>query len=619
MGPIGEVGSAAEKNSGRRPVNFKLPLLNKLLGMALITVILCSIPSLSGIKTMAKMKKTVETLNSNALPSVVLLGEMESSINLMDRNTVFSVMIGMQQAAGSQGPGQPAPAGEGGQPAAEEKTAGSEDGAPQKATTPQDSKPAIQANAEHIDALVAEYENNYLDAADQEAFLAFKANWVKFRDNVLAITGIRNASGQSSENTGQLYALTLDGISKLRETNSVQAAELVAASADQQETGRSTAIAIMVITVLLGLLGTYLLTRSITKPLSRIVGQVKTVTHGNLQVEPLNVRNRDEVGELASDFNQMCASLRTLMTTVVDNSHLVSSTSEQLTASAEQTSTAAEQIAVRAGELAEGAREQLSRISTTTGTALDVSKRVSGISENFHAVAGLIAETQEKARQGNGVVQSTVNRMKEVQEKVVQSSESANIVGQKTSEIGEITSLIQEIASQTNLLSLNAAIEAARAGEQGRGFAVVAAEVGKLANQSEEATRKISALLADLSSSGVQLTQTMKDSVDSLTSGMVYVEKAGESFSEIVDSVEQVGAEAAKAAEEAKSVNADTLRMVASMEEIARIAERASESTETVAAVVEETMASMQEVSAGSSMLSKMADGLNEAVSIFKV
>ncbi|MBB3114068.1 methyl-accepting chemotaxis protein [Paenibacillus phyllosphaerae] len=601
---------------------FRLTLARKLIGMSLVIVILCSISSVIGNRIMHEQKISVETLGSTALPSVVLLGNLESNINLLDRHSVFSLLGTMMSPPSQDTPkdkpvdGQP-PAADDAQP-----SAGESNDQP-KGDTFGDTTQSIKDTVANIEKDIKDYQDHYLTAGvETEIFNAFYTAWTGYRDNVMFNSGSSTdvPQGEAKQaNTGDLYAAALESISKLKKQNISDAEALLEHSQNRTETGSLTHMLSAIISVVIALLGAYLISRSITKPLSAIVKQVKLVTSGDLMVNPLVVKNKDEIGELATDFNEMSQSLRTLMTTVKENSILVASTSEQLTASAEQTTSATEQISDNASELADGAKEQLERVSTTTETAVGVSNKVDTITKSFTKVATLITEAQDKAVKGNSVITSTVTQMRGAHEKVTHSAEAVNILAHKSAEINQITSMIKEIASQTHLLSLNAAIEAARAGDHGKGFAVVASEVGKLANQSEDATKKITDLVNEIIRSTNQVMSSMKDGVQSLSDGMDYMEDAGLSFSEIVGSVEEIGMEAEYAVKAVNSVNDNTVSMVASIHEISEIAERATKNTQTVASVVGQTMASMEEVSAGSKMLSRMADDLNQAVAKFKV
>lgn len=592
---------------------FKVTLARKLIGMVLIIVILSSISSIIGNRIMDQQGGNVRSIGANALPTVELLGDLESNINLLDRHSVFSVLGKLMPAEQKSAEKQESAANPG--DIGESQTEADP-------TSFDDTAKLITDTVANIESDIKEYQDHYLEESEKEEFDAFYKAWVGYRDNVLFNSGITSdePEGDAAQaNTGDLYATALANISKLKDLNDAQAQALIEESKSQSDTGKMIHALAAVFSVIIALVGAYLVSRSITKPLSAIVKQVKLVTNGNLQVEPLVVKNKDEIGELAADFNEMSLSLRSLLSTVMENTLLVASTSEQLTASAEQTSAATERISVETAELADGANVQLNRISKTTDTARGVSQRVSSITDGFGKVANLIASAREKSVTGNTVITSTVSQLNFAHEKVAHSANAVNILAQKSAEINQISSIIKDIAAQTNLLSLNAAIEAARAGEHGKGFAVVAAEVGKLANESEEATKKITGLVTEIITSTNQVMLLMEDGVLSLSDGVNYMEEAGGSFSEIFESLQEIGDEAENAAEEAKSVNDDTLTMVTSIQEIAEIAERATANTQTVASVVEETMASMEEVTSSSNMLSKMADELNQAVAKFNV
>lgn len=598
---------------------FKFTIKSKLIGMSLLLMALSAASSGVGTGIMRSLGGTVQTMTDESLPAVVLLGSMQSQVNAMDRDSVLTALLSMTAgpgAAGASAQGQDAPpAGD----AARQKN-DAPDSQPGQETVAS-TRAGIQSKIAEIEKDLATYETNYLenDETEEIAKVAeFKQNWSAYKEAVMAASGI-TPGGTVPANISTLYANTLKLISELNAMNSEEAQALLDASRSKASAGTWTHLILGLLVLLVGIGGAVYLSRSITRPLLAIVKQVKSVTAGNLRVEPLAVKSKDEIGELAADFDGMCRSLRSTISTVIENALHVASTSEQLSASAEHTSAATERIAESAGELADGARIQLERVSATNATASGVSANIASITDRFNTVAALIAEAEDKASKGNAVIRSTIEQMRGVQEKVTQSSDSVTVLARKSEEISHITSLIKDISAQTNLLSLNAAIEAARAGEQGMGFAVVAGEVRKLANQSEEATKMITALVEEIISSTRQVMLSMNDGVQSLSVGMAHVDEAGTSFYDIASSVQQVGSEAKIAAGEAQSVTQHANAMAESINEIAEIADRATSSAQVVSGIVEGTMASMQEVSAGSATLAKMADGLSDAVSTFKV
>ncbi|MBB3110152.1 methyl-accepting chemotaxis protein [Paenibacillus phyllosphaerae] len=589
---------------------FRLTVSKKIIGMALSIVILCSAASVIGDLIIRNMSDSIKTMGSSSLPSVVILGNMESAVNRLDRNSVLHVMSQMTSLSAKNAP-------KAGPKDAPDSSAGEEN-------ISGDTAQAITDTVADMEKQIEAYQNNYLEAGSEtELFNTFYSSWTAYRDQVVANSGISKAASKSNgggqSNIGDLYEATLNGISALKDSNVNEAKLLLDQSEQQSNAGVITHAFAAVLSIVIAVLVSIFMAKSITKPLNRIVRQIKEVTNGNLMVAPLAAKSKDEIGELTTDFNKMSQSLRSLMSSVVENALLVASTSDQLTASAEQTSIATEQIAVSAANLAEGAESQLRQLSETSDTANGVSKRIASITRSFNTVSTLIDVSLDKAEKGNEVITTTFEQMREVQSKVTQSAASVTILNNKSAEINQITLLIKEIAAQTSLLSLNASIEAARAGEHGRGFAVVAAEVQKLAGQSDHATKKITELVDEVISSTNDVMLSIEEGVKALAVGMESVEEAGISFSEIVESVQGISSEAEQAIHETKSVNEDALTMAEAMKDIAVIAQRATKSTQTVASIVEETMASMEEVSAGSNMLSKMADDLNDTVSIFKV
>lgn len=566
---------------------FKLTLKKKLIGAALVLVIVLSLSSVMGIIKMSEMGRASDHVNNRSLPALILLQGMDKQITEIDRLTVRMIL-------------------------AEDPEARKKD--------QEELAKAIKSMEESVD----QYQSYTSTVEEKELFTNFYGQWAMYLRylNVVSAAMEENDKVMATmivHGNTAIYQTALDNVNQLRALNEQYATDAADLSNRSYQSGKILMISLTLISTILGVVGSLLLAQSFTKPILKIVEQVKLVTKGNLQVEPLQIRSKDEVGELAADFNVMCESLSNLLKEVVENSLLVASTAEQLTASAEQTSTASEQIAISATSVAEGSQTQLAGIAETLNISVDVSKSVEKITERFGKVAGLSTQAQEKAHNGQAIITSTVSQIRDVHSKVTQSAEVVNILGEKSAEISQISALISDIAAQTNLLSLNAAIEAARAGEHGQGFAVVAHEVRKLAAQASQATGKISALVNEITLRTNEVVVSMNEGVHSLNEGMVLVDEVGTVFSEIVNAVEEVSGEVDNAAMEAKAVSGGTVSMVESMKKIAEISERATDATQTVAAVVEQTTASMEEVSAGANMLAKRAEEMNQTVSVFKI
>lgn len=212
-------------------------------------------------------------------------------------------------------------------------------------------------------------------------------------------------------------------------------------------------------------------------------------------------------------------------------------------------------------ELAAGAREQ-------SGQAIDVAAAVEEMASNIIETANSAQKTSEFAQSngqlatdGQQTVQNTIAKMRHIAEVVHESQQTVQRLGDAGTSIGEIVSVISDIADQTNLLALNAAIEAARAGEQGRGFAVVADEVRKLAERTTVATKQIRDMITSIQKETAEAVKQMQQGSKEVEQGIAMADNAGEALKQVVQSaghmVELVSSIAGAAQEQ--SLTSDTI------------------------------------------------------------
>jgi len=267
----------------------------------------------------------------------------------------------------------------------------------------------------------------------------------------------------------------------------------------------------------------------------------------------------------------------------------------------------------------DGVNNKLSGVETTAGSAKQVSMHMEKITTDIQKVTEGSLRTSEKAAAGDNVVKKAINQMQSVGAKVTEASKVVNDLGGKSDEIGQIVSLITNIASQTNLLALNAAIEAARAGEQGRGVAVVADEVRKLAEQSSDAAGKIRGLVDEIQHETTNAVQTMSAGSIAVNEGISMVNSAGEAFKGILQGVNDFSLLTKAVADVVREVSISTEAIVDSVVDIANIPKEIASNLEGVVTGAEEQSISMEEIRRASSELAKMAMEFQTSVSVFKL
>jgi methyl-accepting chemotaxis protein len=188
--------------------------------------------------------------------------------------------------------------------------------------------------------------------------------------------------------------------------------------------------------------------------------------------------------------------------------------------------------------------------------------------------------------------------MESIKAKVGLSAQKVAEMGQRSEQIGAIVETIDDIASQTNLLALNAAIEAARAGEHGKGFAVVADEVRKLAEKSATATQEIAGLIKGIQYTVNEAVSAMDEGAAEVETGVARANESGQALADILDAAQQVSRQVEEIASAAQQMNASADELIGAMDSVSAVVEENTAATEEMAAQVEEVTASAQSLNA---------------------
>ena len=281
-----------------------------------------------------------------------------------------------------------------------------------------------------------------------------------------------------------------------------------------------TILTISILSIIIGVIIASLIGRNTGKAVQLISKITEQIAHRNLLVDPINIKNKDELGLLAKNVNQMAENLRTIIQQVSRTSGQVAASAEELTANTEQTNSTTSQVTTSIDEVAKHTELLTANADQTVHTVNEMAIGVQRVADTTLTVTESAFETTRQANIGNEHILKVIDQMKSIHSSSNKTNEVIKELSNRSNQIGQIIEVITGIAEQTNLLALNAAIESARAGEHGRGFTVVAEEVKKLAEQSRESPSQIAEMYSGDSNRYNQVVEMMNNGIIEVTEGM---------------------------------------------------------------------------------------------------
>jgi methyl-accepting chemotaxis protein len=371
--------------------------------------------------------------------------------------------------------------------------------------------------------------------------------------------------------------------------------------------------------------GGFIMARSISKPLARMVGILKDVGEGDL-TQRLDIKTNDEIGTMTESFNGTIRNIRNLVQLIKQKAFSLSNIGDDLSLNMTQTASAVNEITSNIQSIKGQANRQSAGVNESS-VAMDkiiinindlnteIDKQAASVSESSSAIEEMLANIQAVTQtliNNTGNVKNLAEASEVGRSGLQEVATDIREIARESEGLMEINGVIENIASQTNLLSMNAAIEAAHAGEAGKGFAVVADEIRKLAESSGEQSKTISMVL-----------KKIKDSIDKITRSTGEVLEKFEAIDGGVRIVSQQEELIRSAMEEQGEGSKQILEAVGRMNEISSQVKNGSEemrtgsgavldASKTLEVITEELVSGMNEMAVGADQINVAVTRVNE-------
>ena len=508
---------------------------------------------------MANMRQQSDEVESNWLPSVMFVGDMNQDL-LRIRALTLRLLLNREPQAITQ-----------------------------NETKINDIKKGLGIAQGRYESLIVLPQERVLF----DRFKSAEKRYLEHQAQVMALSSqnrveeaVKVVNGEMSQLADELAA-TLHDLVELNKQSATQATDL---AQEVFSKSRVWVVIMIVVAALVTVALALLLTRSIVLPLAQSLSVAEVVAGGDLTGD-IRVSGKDEPARLLHALKAMQQSLRETIKRISDSSSQLASASEELSSVTE--------------DATRGLHQQNLEIEQAATAVNQMTAAVEEVASNAVATSQASRESDRIAKHGREQVQQTVLSIESLAQDVTANANQVEELAQKVYGISKVLEVIRAIAEQTNLLALNAAIEAARAGDAGRGFAVVADEVRALAHRTQQSTQEIEQMIGGIQQGTDLAVNSMQQSNSRARSTLEVAKAAGQALEEIASAFTEI--------------NERNTVIASASEQQAAVAREVDRNLMNIRDLAHQTSAGANQTSAASQELSRLAVDLNTMVARFSV
>lgn len=379
------------------------------------------------------------------------------------------------------------------------------------------------------------------------------------------------------------------------------------------------AVGIIAIVVLIAIIISFIMGRRLMRPLVKVSTIIEDIANGNIEADFSVVKeSNDEIGLIIEKMKELTQSLGSIVGKIRNSSDTMSSNSYELNDTSSQTLAANNEISKAVEDVAEGSTGMAASISKINENLLEMSNETKDINESVNEIRNQTTAVQDSSKIMNDKIKSMQDSSHKMDEGISAISKRIETVNTTVDKVSNIVSVIEEISSETNLLSLNASIEAARAGDAGKGFAVVAQEIRVLSDNTNTELENIKQIISSLVEECRYCVQASGTIVEDNA-------KQKEEIKAVLDEFGSLDEQIQKTAEKADEIEELVTAMIELNDDITKSSNSLTDVSAANAAATEEMNANIEELNAMMHGVSEMAghmndesDGLKKALSFFR-